>query len=504
MGIVPLVADGGEFAHWDLYVRGIANGTDPGHPEYWGPLTGPDQRMVEMAAIGFALLLTPDHVWESLDPAQRRNLATWLGAVDSHEPHPNNWQFFRVLVNLGLAHVGVEYDEEAQKRSLDRIDDFHVGDGWYRDGWYRDGVLGSHDHYVAFALHFYGLLYAARGPEPERERSIRFRDRARLFAPQYARWFDRHGRSVPYGHRSLTYRFTHASFWGALAVAGEEALPWGQVKGLYLRHLRSWRDRPIADRSGVLTVGYGYESQLLSEEYNSPGSPYWAMKAFVPLMLPDDHPFWAAEEEEEEGVFPDRSPSCQAVPGFVLSEDEDQVLLLNGSSGPTWFRQGAAKYAKLAYSSLFGFSVESDNRWDGQLAADSMLTFREPGGALRVREQVRETQVSPAGVVRSTWSVWPDVEIETAMWAAAPWHYRVHTIRTGRYVETRETGPSRCSLDSKLRSSTKSAWSASRSPSRSSIPRLWPSSRASGRLGSSPTPRSCSATGAARVSTLSR
>lgn len=69
-----------------------------------------------------------------------------------------------------------------------------------------------------------------------------------------------------------------------------------------------------------------------------------------------------------------------------------------------------------------------------------MLTFREPGGALRVREQVRETQVSPAGVVRSTWSVWPDVEIETAMWAAAPWHYRVHTIRTGRYVETRETG----------------------------------------------------------------
>jgi hypothetical protein len=33
------------------------------------------------------------------------------------------------------------------------------------------------------------------------------------------------------------------------------------------------------------------------EDYNSPQSPYWALKAFLPLILPSSHPFWQAKEE---------------------------------------------------------------------------------------------------------------------------------------------------------------------------------------------------------------
>ena len=51
-GIVPLVAGGGRFDHWDRWVAGLAHGTDPESAEYWGPCTDDiDQRMVEMAAI---------------------------------------------------------------------------------------------------------------------------------------------------------------------------------------------------------------------------------------------------------------------------------------------------------------------------------------------------------------------------------------------------------------------------------------------------------------------
>src|SRR4051794_17471725 len=32
-GLTPLAAGGGSFEHWDLYRRGLANGTDPEHPE---------------------------------------------------------------------------------------------------------------------------------------------------------------------------------------------------------------------------------------------------------------------------------------------------------------------------------------------------------------------------------------------------------------------------------------------------------------------------------------
>ncbi|MFW8643426.1 DUF2264 domain-containing protein [Rhizobium beringeri] len=53
-GIVPLVAGGGVFPHWDLYRRGLANGTNPAHPEYWGDLADRNQRLVEAPAVGFA------------------------------------------------------------------------------------------------------------------------------------------------------------------------------------------------------------------------------------------------------------------------------------------------------------------------------------------------------------------------------------------------------------------------------------------------------------------
>lgn len=33
------------------------------------------------------------------------------------------------------------------------------------------------------------------------------------------------------------------------------------------------------------------------QDYNSAQSPYWALKAFLPLALPASHPFWTSKEE---------------------------------------------------------------------------------------------------------------------------------------------------------------------------------------------------------------
>ena len=71
---------------------------------------------------------------------------------------------------------------------------------------------------------------------------------------------------------------------------------WGEIKHLLLGNIRSWMRLPIFDRGGVLTVGYGYPNLCISEGYNAPGSPYWAMKVFAVLALGEDHPFWTAEE----------------------------------------------------------------------------------------------------------------------------------------------------------------------------------------------------------------
>jgi hypothetical protein len=428
-GIVPLVAGGGSFAHWDRWVAGLAHGTDPEHPEYWGPCAGDvDQRMVEMAAIGFALAFVPEHLWDPLSGRQHDHVVAWLRGIQQHEPARNNWQFFRLLVQMGFERVGVAFDATSRAQSVELIDSFAIADGWY-----TDGAGGNIDWYVPFALHTYGLVLAASGLG-DRDAATRYVERARTFAPQFREWFAAAGGAIPFG-RSLTYRMAQGSFWGALALADVDALDWREVRGLALRHLRWWGARPISDRDGVVSVGYGYDNRRMAESYSSAGSPYWCMKAFLMLAAPDHHPFWTVDEA------PPPAPATVTLraPGMVLGHDEGQVVALMAQPpGWSFVEQADAKYQKFAYSSRFGFS--GDFTMYGLGATDSMLAVTDPStGARKVREGVLLSDVDD-GVALTRWSPLPGVRIDSALAGGAPWHVRLHRIDTDREVVLTETG----------------------------------------------------------------
>ena len=431
-GLVPLAAGGGDFADWDLYRRGLSSGADPRHPEYWGAPVDRDQRLVEMAALGFALALAPREVWEPLEPRAKANLTRWLLEINRRAMPDNNWLFFRVLVNLGLARVGAEHDPAAMAAALDRLETFYLGDGWY-----SDGPVPQRDYYIAWAMHFYGLLYAKLAAEQDPLRAGRFRERAALFAHDFIHWFAADGSALPFG-RSLTYRFAQGSFWGALAFAEVEALPWAVLKGLALRHLQGWSRRPIFTPDGVLSIGYGYPQLHMAEKYNSPGSPYWALKFFLPLALPDTHPFWQAEAAPQPALAP-----VQNMPhaGMIVCRDPESahVFALAAGQHARWLRHGAAKYAKFAYSNVFGFSVPSSGRGLERAAADSMLALSADGVHYRVREEPLDARLE-AGALRARWQPWPGVEVETWLVAAPPWHLRLHRLRCDRRVWSAEGG----------------------------------------------------------------
>jgi hypothetical protein len=428
-GLVPLAAGGGRFEHWELYRRGLANGCDPAHPEYWGPVTGTDQRMVELAAIGLGLRLVPEHIWDPLDSTAKANVANYLLAARVHPYANNNWKFFRILVDLGLERCGIDFDHTLTTTYLDELDGFYLGDGWY-----RDGVVRRVDHYIPFAMHFYGLIFSCLH-KGEDERAARYRDRARLFARDIRHWFDEDGGVLAFG-RSLTYRYACGAIWGALAYADVDALPWGEIKGHYLRHLRWWSKLPIADRDGVLSVGYGYPNLFMSESYNSAGSPYWAFKAFLPLALPADHPFWIAEEQPAQF---DRDAVPLRHPGMVMLHTPGNVVALSSGQQNWEMRAGAEKYAKFAYSSRYAFSVEVDERSYDKGAFDGALALSDDSRHYRVREQNDVARLS-GDTLYAEWHPWPDVKAETWLLPASPWHIRVHRITTPRELHTTEGG----------------------------------------------------------------
>jgi len=428
-GIAPLAMGGDPFDHWPLLARGIANGTDPSHPEYWGDVREKDQRLVELAAIGFALRLAPQHLWEPLSAIQKDNVRRYLLAARERQYADNNWKFFRIMVDMALDHLGIEFDRSLTETFQKQLDDFYIADGWYRDGNYR-----RVDHYIAFAMHFYGLIYAKLS-KPGDAYAERYRERARLFAGDFARWFDDDGGTLAFG-RSMTYRFACGGFWAGLAFADEEALPWGEIKGLYLSHLRWWADKPIADRDGVLSIGYAYPQLTMSESYNSAGSPYWAFKAFLPLALPESHPFWQAEEKLPE---PSASPKPLVHPGMVMMRTKGNVTALSSGQENLAMRGGPEKYAKFAYSSRYGFGVEVDERGFKTNGFDNILAFSDDGLHYRVRE-TNEKVLLAGENLRATWKPFADVAVETTLVVAGAWHIRLHRITSERPLSVIEGG----------------------------------------------------------------
>ncbi|KOS18589.1 hypothetical protein ESCO_001405 [Escovopsis weberi] len=434
-GIAPLVAGGGRFDHWERYREGLKNGTDPAHPEYWGAVPSMDQRHVEAAALAYGILLARDDYWTPLDDAAKKNVGAWLLQSRNGEHGSNNHKFFRILVDLALESVGVEVDRAGTDAYLDDMESLYVADGWYRDG-EDEGDTRRIDYYNPFAMHYYGLFYAVHRPA-DRARGARFKERAREFAAAFLHWFADSGSNVPYG-RSLSYRQCVASYWGYLAVAGVEALPWGVIKGVYLRNLRWWATQPVSRRDGILTLGYAYPNALMAERYLAGGSPYWAMKAFSPLCLPADHPFWAAEELP----MPERQPiAAFPVPGLVFAHTPGHTVMLNsGPESNKAMRFVPEKYLKFAYSSRYGFSVESDSRGFDVGAFDSMIAFSDDGVHYRVREHC-ETAKMAGNMIYSRWNPWADVSVETWLIPSGEdWHVRVHRIRSPRQLTTIEGG----------------------------------------------------------------
>ena len=182
---------------------------------------------------------------------------------------------------------------------------------------------------------------------------------------------------MPYG-RSLTYRFCQSSFWAAMVFAGvhSDRLSMGQVKHLLLNNLRFWLSRPIFDRGGALTVGYGYPNLCAAEGYNAQGSPYWAMKAFWILALPEGHPFWQTEEEEY--LPPERFLDPQ-VRLLITRDPENRQAVAFTAGNHAWEHMHEdEKYEKFAYSTQFAFSVAKEDSSLNRGAYDSMLAVKRP------------------------------------------------------------------------------------------------------------------------------
>lgn len=421
---------------WQTIREGLINGTNPEHKDYFGDVQDYDQRIVEMAAVGYAFVLRPECIYEPLSHIEKENLYRWLDQVNERKAHDCNWKFFRVMVNIGFKSLGLPYNKERMDAYLDELDAYYVSDGWYKDG----DLAGAHgDYYIPFAMHYYGLFYSMHMKDVDPVRAGKYAQRASLFAEEFIYWFAENGGALPYG-RSLSYRFAQVAFWSMIVVADvKTSFSLGSIKGIIMRHLRWWNQQPIYDAQSRLTIGYAYDQPFMAEEYIGPGSVYWSLKTMIIAALPDDHEFWSVKEESVPHL---PKTKVQKPLGLVFKRDSKSrhILAYNGGNYHTNDHiHVECKYEKFVYSTFFGFSVPRSHRKLEFGAFDCTLAVSTDGSYYRHKEKSTQIELEDK-IIKTIWHPYEGVEIITYLLMEHPWHIRIHIIHSDKKLYTADGG----------------------------------------------------------------
>jgi hypothetical protein len=427
----------GQTAAW--FRAGLALGTDPASPEYWGPDASYHQHHVEMGLMAIALQLAPRELWAPLPAATRAQVLRWFATCRGGGIVNNNHLFMSVHILEFLRTQGAAHRTDAAvvTAHLAQLETMHRGGGWF-----EDGINQAFDHYNAYAFHFYGLMWARLHGAQDPARAGRWRDWARRFAADYAHFFAASGEHPAFG-RSITYRFNGLNVFGlALAENCTDLAP-GMLRRLCTRSLDFFLSRPIYTPQGALGPGLTDIFPKIIEPYSAPASPYWTAKGFTPLLLPPAHPFWTEPERSlpaERGFV-----RVMPAPGLVTRSTPDGgVEILNAGSmvGNTQLRYGAWKWSKLSYRTGVHFTYAFPEI--SNVSLDSALTQQLDDGRLFGRHSTVAVELTDDHLGYS-WNLGfktgqVNTGVETFVFWRAGWLLHVHHYEARQPVVLRLGG----------------------------------------------------------------
>jgi hypothetical protein len=255
----------------ETFARGLATGTDPKHPAYWGAVTSYSQRLVEAADIALGLWLARETVWVRLDAPTRARVTAWLTEAVASEPYDGNWQMFPLLVHRSLKALGADvsrFDERIQT-SWEYFKTFHRGEGWFFD------PPNGFDYYNAWSIHYAMFWLTRMDPAFDREFVA---STLSDFAGFYKHLFGPQGQ--PLMGRSVCYRTAApVPLLTAQALAPQAVSKGEAMRALDLTWSGFIARGALAD--GTVTQGFCGTDISLVPLYTGPSSCLWALRSLV-------------------------------------------------------------------------------------------------------------------------------------------------------------------------------------------------------------------------------
>ena len=277
-------------------LKSYANGVDPESPDYlhWNIHS---QNLVDAAYLAESFLRCPS-LWQSLDATTQQRYVKEFKSLRTILTPYNNWLLFRAMVEAFLLNVGEEADGYALGVATRKISEWYLSDGFY-----SDGPEFSLDYYNSYVIHPMFIevleimepkgLYAPVKKELALRRMQRFNQLIeRLISPEG---------TFPAIGRSATYRM--GAFQSLAMSAWKYGLPEGMTNGQVRHALTTVMKNMFGvegnfNKEGFLQLGFAGHQPDLADYYTNNGSLYMTSLVFLPLGLPESHPFWSDPAED--------------------------------------------------------------------------------------------------------------------------------------------------------------------------------------------------------------
>ncbi len=299
---------------------------------HWPTSAESAQAIVENANVAKSLLIA-DSLWDGLNVRTQDHVIDRCTRDLARPASNNNWALYAATSAAFLEAHG--HSSTATARAIEYAN--ASADEWYLgDGWYADGAGSPPDYYSAWTFHYELVLIAWKSGDAERLKVLI--GRLRLMCDSLLGLIGDTGAPVYWG-RSLTYRFALAAPLAWLAVidpATPNAETLGSTWSAVVHHF---------GEQNPLALGWTSADRRVAQRYSGPGASYWAYRAFIALLLPPTHPFWA---DSARG----REPHQRALdPGLIVRSSGAIALLHNHSSSAPTGRRDNPLHARRSYSS---------------------------------------------------------------------------------------------------------------------------------------------------------
>lgn len=279
----------------ELVVKGIKNAVNPQSADHLMFDNRHSQPLVDAAFLAEGILRAPTQIWGQLDQQTQQWLINEWKTSRAIKPYECNWLLFASIIEAALLEFTGECDMERLMYGVNRFEK-----EWYKgDGWYGDGPDFHLDYYNSLVIHpmLTEVLRILNKHGIKQDQFLTTQEgRHGRLAAQLERMISPEG-SYPVTGRSIVYRF--GSFHALADAALLHILPASVSQAQVRCALTSVIKRQLSqsrtfDEHGWLRVGYTGSQIRMSEDYINTGSLYLCSTVFLPLGLPESHPFWTA------------------------------------------------------------------------------------------------------------------------------------------------------------------------------------------------------------------